>query len=287
MPQIIAVDGGNFETKVVHSRGYDCFSSALGEYRKRRVSETHSDQDMVFHIVNKYDNIKGFAGPLASIESEYGGTTFGISKNHQDAKIRILLGVWRNLQDYTVNLIVGQPYKSHTDEEKNEIIKSLQGDHVVIVNGKRKEFRIENVLVGVEGGMAFWSQPKNGEVNIVDIGSGTVNCIHFKDKRIVDRKCDTLPFGSETNIDGVNFEEMSKAIARNMSSKWNKNDITLVCGGSAEMILEPLKRYFPNSATIKPVTTIADISTKLDTKFANAVGMYIVGSRAYGKLQAG
>jgi plasmid segregation protein ParM len=285
MPQIIAVDGGNYRTKVVHLRGYDSFSSAIGEWNNRKAGDSHSSEDMEFHIVNKYDNIKGFAGPLASLESEYGGTIYGTSKNHEDARIRILLGIARNLRDFTVNLIVGQPYTSHTIEEKNEIIQSLKGDHQVTINGKVKEFHIANVLVGIEGAMAFWSQPTDGAVNLIDVGSGTVNCIHFLNKRIIDRKSDTLPFGSETNKNGINFEGMAKAIFKQMSQSWNKNDITLLCGGSSKMILEPLKKHYPNIKLIEPNIILSDsVSTKIGSEFANAVGMLTVARKAFDKV---
>lgn len=287
MEQILAVDGGNFETKIVGAHGYDCFHSSIGEWRQRNIVDKHSNQDMDFNIVNRYDNIKGFAGPLAALESEYGGTVFGMSKNHLDATIRILLGVARNLKTSEVNLIVGQPYKSHTASEKNEIIASLKGQHTVTINGVTKEFFIKNVLVGVEGGMAFWSSPLDGNVNVIDIGSGTVNCIHFVNKRIVDRKCDTLPFGSETSKSTINYEGMSSAIYKHTSNIWNKNDITLVCGGQSYKFIEPLKRYFPNIKLIKPELIISDIAAPLHTKFANAVGMFNMGLKAFnGKVSA-
>jgi plasmid segregation protein ParM len=284
--QIIAADGGNFRTKVVHSRGYDSFSSAIGEWNNRKAGDIHSSEDMDFHIVNKYDNFKGFAGPLASLESEYGGSMYGTSKNHEDARIRILLGIARNLFEPVVNVIVGQPYTSHTDIEKKEIIDSLKGEHQVTINGKLKEFNISDVLVGIEGAMAFWSQPHDGAVNLIDVGSGTVNCIHFLNKRIVDRKSDTLPFGSETSKTSVNHEGMAGAIFKNMSKSWNKNDLTLLCGGSAKNMLNPLKKYYPNIKLIEPTILVSEsISTKIDSGYANAAGMYNVAVKYFGQLQ--
>src|SRR5690606_3822645 len=129
LAQIIAVDGGNFRTQVVHGKGYDSFSSAIGEWNSRKAGDKHSSEDMEFRITNNYDDIRGFAGPLASLESEYGGTVYGTSKNHVDARIRTLLGIARNVQEYSVNIIVGQPYTSHTQDEKDDIIQSLKGEH--------------------------------------------------------------------------------------------------------------------------------------------------------------
>jgi plasmid segregation protein ParM len=281
MTQIIGIDAGNYETKVIHEKGYECFASSIGEWRKRTVADIHSKQDMEFEIINKYDSYKGFAGPLATVESEYGGTVFGVSKNHQDANTRILLAVWRNLIEDKVSIVVGQPYSSHNEEEKNEIITALKGDHTVIVNGQRKDFEIKDIKVGIEGAMAFLANPYTGPANIIDVGSGTVNCIHFLNKRIVDRKCDTLPFGSETSKQGVNFEGMAKGIFGRMSGVWDKNHPTYICGGSAHVIVEPLKKYFPLIKVMNPKADIDGVKIVVDTKYSNAIGMYQVGTKVF------
>lgn len=281
MTQILAIDGGNFETKVIHEKGYDCFASTIGEWRKRTVADIHSKHDMDFRIVNKYNDYKGFAGPLASVESEYGSSVFGTSKNHVDAHTRIILGVWRNLIQEKVAIVVGQPYSSHNDDEKNDIIMALKGEHKVTVNGQLKEFEITDVKVGIEGAMAFLSYPYTGPTNIIDVGSGTINCIHFLNKRIVDRKCDTLPFGSETSKMGVNFEGMAKGIFGSMSKMWDKNHPTYICGGSAEQIVEPLRKYYPLVKVMRPKIDINGVKIAIDPKYANAVGMYFVGMKVF------
>jgi plasmid segregation protein ParM len=281
MTQIIGIDAGNYETKVIHEKGYECFSSSIGEWRNRTVKDVHSKQDMDFEIINKYDSYKGFAGPLANVESEYGSTVFGISKNHQDANTRILLAVWRNLMSDKVKIVVGQPYKSHNENEKNEIISALKGDHTVIVNGQRKDFTIEDVKVGIEGAMAFLANPYNGPANIIDIGSGTVNCIHFSNKRIVDRKCDTLPFGSETSKSGVNFEGMAKGIYGQMSAAWDRQHPTYICGGSAHVLCEPLKKFYPLIKVINPKVNVDGVKIAVDTKYSNAIGLYNVGTKVF------
>lgn len=285
MSQIIAIDGGNFETKVVHEKGYDCFSSMIGEWRNRTAKDEHSKQDMEFHIQNEYEDYKGFAGPFATIESEYGGTVFGLSKNHQDAYTRVLLAIWRNIVGEKVKIVVGQPYKSHTDEEKADIILALRRQHSVTVNGVKKEFTVEDVKVGMEGAMAFLTYPYTGPVNIIDIGSGTVNCIHFLNKRIVDRKCDTLPFGSETSKSGRNIEGMAKGIYGSMSAAWDKGHQTFVCGGSADLMVEPLRKYFPLIKVLRPKIDIGGIKVQVDSKFANAAGMYNLALKVFGNDQ--
>ncbi|HLO11593.1 MAG TPA: hypothetical protein VK190_04990 [Pseudoneobacillus sp.] len=281
--QILGIDAGNYETKIVHEGGCDVFFSAIGEWKKRNAGESHSSQDMEY----EYDGIKGFAGPLALVESEYGGTVYGTTKNHLDAKLRILLAIHRNLKEYEVGIVVGQPYDGHTDEEKNEIIQSLIGPHIMIVNDIRKEWYVKEVRVGIEGAMAFLSAPFNGPVNIIDVGSGTVNCIHFLNKRIVDRKSKTLPFGSETNKNGINFEGMASGIFKQMSGLWDKNHPTYICGGSAKMIMPCLKRHYP-LAELLPARMVTKDGARIgvDVKFANAAGMFIAGVKAYsGQLQ--
>lgn len=281
MTQIMAIDGGNFETKVISDGRYDCFSSMIGEWRERTVGERHSPQDMEFHIQNQYEDYKGFAGPFAVIESEYGGTIFGATKNHIDAYTRILLGIWRNIKGDKVKIVVGQPYKSHTPEEKEDIITALKNEHSVTVNGVKKTFTIENVIVSVEGAAAFLNNPINGPVNVIDIGSGTVNCIHFLNKKIVDLKSDTLLFGAETSKNGKNLEAMAKGIFGQMSRAWNKNDKTYVCGGIANLIVEPLKKYFPNIEVLEPKFDLFGGKTTLEPKYANAVGMYNLALRIF------
>ena len=285
MTQVIGIDPGNFETKIVHEKGYDVFSSIIGEWRQRTAGDMHSKQDMEFEIVGKYESYKGFAGPLASIESDYGGTVFGVTKNHPDAYTRVLLAVWRNIVGEKVSIVVGQPYKGHSADEKNDIILALKGDFRVTVNGKIKEFTIEDVRVGIEGAMAFLSNPYNGPCNIIDVGSGTVNCIHFLNKRIVDRKCDTLPFGSETSKTGVNYEGMASGIFKNMSGVWDKNHPTYICGGSAEMMESALRRYYPLIKTIRPKVEVDGVKVQVDPKFSNAIGMYNIGKKVFGSVK--
>lgn len=283
--EFLGIDSGNHEVKVISSRGTDNFPSAIGEWRQRRFGDTHTKNDMDFHIINKYDSYKGFAGPLAAIESEYGGSIFGTSKNHLDSSTRILLAIHRNILGSTVSIVVGQPYKGHNDEEKAEIIRALQGEHKVTINGVTKSFTVEDVKVGIEGAMAFLASPTPGEVNVIDIGSGTVNCIHFLNRRIVDRKCDTLPFGCETSKSGKNIEAMSAGIYRQMSGVWNKNDTTLICGGAANVMLDPLKKYYPNATILLPKIDINGIQMQVDTKFSNAIGMFNIGRKVYGSIQ--
>lgn len=282
MVEVIAVDGGNYETKVIHSRGYESFISSIGEWRQRRGNESHSDQDMEFEIVNKYDHIKGFAGPLANVESDYSGSVFGITKNHPDANTRILLAVHRNIIGNEVCLVVGQPYKSHVENEKSDIINALVGDHTVTINGVKKNFNIRDVKVGIEGAMAFISNPVEEACNVIDVGSGTVNCIHFLNKKIVDRKCDTLPFGSETSKSTVtNYEAMASGIFKSMSGVWNKSETTLLCGGSAKSILHFLRKYYPHIEEMKPMVDLGGIRVPIPSKYANAIGMYNLGMKVF------
>lgn len=278
--QILGIDGGNFETKIIHDQGCDVFFSAIGDWKERKAHEIHSNQDMEW----EYDQIKGFAGPLATVESEYGGTVYGTTKNHLDAKIRILLAIHRNLKETEVGIVVGQPYEGHTEQEKDEIKKSLKGSHSVTVNGVKKNFRIAEVEVGIEGAMAFLSSPFGGPVNLIDVGSGTINCIHFLNKKLVDRKSTTLSFGSETNKSGVNYEGMANGIFKNMSGIWDKNHPTYVVGGSAKMMVPCLKRYYPLAELLPCMTNIGGVKVTVDVKFANAAGMYIAGVKKYAQL---
>jgi plasmid segregation protein ParM len=239
---------------------------------------------MEFEIVGKYDSFKGFAGPLAAIESEYGGTVFGTSKNHQDARMRVLLAIHRNLLQPNIRIVVCQPYKGHATE-KDEIAESLKGQWSITINNIKKDFEIEDVKVGIEGAMAFQSAPMMGPINIIDVGSGTVNCIHFLNKKIVDRKCDTLPFGTETSKSGKNLEGIASGIFKNMSGVWIPTDPTFVCGGSAEEIMPILKRHYKNIEVLPSKANINGIKIAVNAELANAVGAYFAGVKLYGQLQ--
>lgn len=274
---LMGIDAGNHEVKVKTEAGVWKFLSDLGESRELKISQPHGEDDMVF----EYDGRRGFAGSLARYESEFVGSMMGLSKAHEDAKLRVLLAVHRHAGDARlVRIVVGQPIKMHIDEEKGRIKRMLEGHHNMKVNGVEKRFQIERVEVAAEGGASFWANPIMGKHRFVDAGSGTVNCATILNKRYIDRESDTLPFGVNTNKTN-DTASLARAIATECSKKWQTGDSVYLVGGSAEALEEPFKRYFPNAKAMSPMTFVDGVLRPVHPVYTNAIGFYEIGRRLF------
>jgi plasmid segregation protein ParM len=269
---ILGIDAGNNEVKVVTDKGAYKFRSCLGEYRDRRLKDTHGDSDMEW----EYQDEKGFAGTLAERESYHTRDMMGSSKAHQDAKLRILLAVHRYSDDVQNDIVVGQPIERHTEDEKRKIKEMLIGSHTMTVNGKEKKFKIRSVEVAAEGAGAFYTDPEEGLVRIIDIGSGTVNAATLLNKRYVDRESTTLEFGTNTSFsqDPANLKHMTRALATTLRKQWKEEDKVYVVGGVAETVLEVIKEYFPKAEILYPRLLGEDEVENLSPIFSNAAGFY-------------
>lgn len=271
---IVGFDWGNRFSKIMCELGIAKFSSSIGEYWDRNLENAHGEDDMVF----EYQGRKGFAGSLAENESDFGSSIMGDSKAHEDALIRLLLGLHRCGDDLHYKVVVGQPISKHTPEEKAVIKQMIKGKHTITVNGVTRTFWIDECEVAAEGGSAFWSAPVEGKIRIIDVGSGTVNCASLNNKRYVNKDSFTLPFGMET-IHTYNMHELSRGIYSSTSKRWSNNDQVYLVGGAANDLLEPMRRYYRNVKTMKPVVNGATV----DPIFANAIGFYQIGRAIYGK----
>jgi plasmid segregation protein ParM len=152
----------------------------------------------------------------------------------------------------------------------------VKGWHTIIVNGVEKSFHIRNCEVAAEGVSSFYSNPTNGLVRILDIGSGTVNYSTVLDGRFIDKDSGTLPFGVNTNKTN-NLQALSRGIATHTLKKWTPKDKVFVVGGIAETILPHLKGYFPNVEVLYPIFN----QQYINPIFANAIAFYIVGVSIY------
>ncbi|WP_263314549.1 hypothetical protein, partial [Enterobacter hormaechei] len=65
--------------KIAGNNGCQMFSSFIGEYRDRKLVSSFGSDDMIF----EYKGQMGFAGTLAKMESETGGSRKGDSKAHE------------------------------------------------------------------------------------------------------------------------------------------------------------------------------------------------------------
>lgn len=275
---IIGIDGGNYETKLVTRKGAFKYRSCLGEWREFNIDMgALSDEDIVY----EYEGTKGFAGLLAENESLFTREMAGDTKAHEDAKLRILIGIHRFTDDLTHNIIVGQPIKKHK-AEKQRIVEMLEGKHTITVNDETKTFTIRRVSVAPEGAGAIWAyRGDESKVRIIDVGSGTVNCATVSDGRFIDLDSFTILFGanSEENYD---VESLVKSVIARTSKRWSPGDCVRVCGGIAEVIAPLLKRHFSDVKTIQPMIREGNQSIRaVHPVFANAAGFYELARDLY------
>jgi len=273
----IGIDAGNYAVKICGDKGLLHFNSAIGEAREIKLQQQHGYDDMVF----EYEGEKGFAGSLAEYESEFGGSLMGMSKMHRDTKLRVLIGIHRYCETYKVSdsnfeIVVGQPISNHSIEEKEKIKSMLKGEHVITVNGIERSFNISKVEVAAEGVTSFWSNPSQGKVRILDIGSGTVNFATVIDSRYVDRESGTIPFGVNTNKSD-SLKSLSRGVATHTLKKWSADDKVLLVGGIAETVLPHIKEYFTNVEVLYPVFN----GQYVNPIYANAIAFYIVAVNIY------
>jgi plasmid segregation protein ParM len=273
----LGIDAGNYKVKICGERGLMDFVSAIGEARQINLQQIHGQDDMYF----QYQGETGFAGSLALYESEFGGSLMGTTKAHTDTKLRVLIGIHRYISLYQVDekefdIVIGQPISKHNYDEKKRIKEMLKGWHTIIVNGVEKSFHIRNCEVAAEGVSSFWSNPINGLIRILDIGSGTVNYSTVLDQRFIDKDSGTLPFGVNTNKTD-NLQALSRGIVTHVLKKWNPSDKTFIVGGIAEQILPHLKGYFSNITVLYPIFN----QQYANPIFANAIAFYIIGVNIY------
>ncbi|NNV07112.1 ParM/StbA family protein [Geobacillus sp. MMMUD3] len=268
---IVGIDAGNSEVKVAGPLGLDKFCAAIGEYQERNLENNHGDG-----MVWEYEGKKGFAGMLALIESDFGGSIMGDSKAHEDAKMRVLLALHRYSNSTTYEIVVGQPISRHTPEEKAAIKKMLVGTHTLTVNGVTKTFTITRCEVAAEGATALLSHPSPGLLRVIDVGSATVNCATLLDMRYVNRDSETLPFGFNT-IRNRDLRELARGIYTRVSKRWKRHDELFLAGGVAEKLLEPIREYFPKAQLLYPIHN----NQYHEPIYANAVGFYVVGRKLY------
>lgn len=277
---IIAIDAGNHEVKVVGDKGPDRFLSLIGEAAERSVVQKWSDDDMEW----RYDGHmlgRGFAGTLAQYESFLACSTFGDTKLHEDARLRVMLALHRYTADRAVRIMVGQPIGTH-QRDKADLKAYLEGTHTLTVNGVTKTFHITRVEVGIEGGASFFAKPKDGLVRIIDAGSGTVNLATLRDKRYQNRESRTLPFGLET-LRSAGMDAIARRICQEARADgWGKDDEVRIIGGSAAALTPAIGQFFPEARPFHPTIGLRDGTTqKVDPVYANAAGLYAIGKQVF------
>lgn len=280
---ILGIDAGNFKAKVASVHGVDSFKTNICGWFERDVEEEYEDF-MEFEI----DGRKGYAGSIAEAEDEFGdGAQYGITKAHDDTKIRVLLAIHRYMEKYnlaasSVYIVVGQPIATHKAGEKQHIIDLLKGKHDYVVNGKRRKITIEEVTVSPEGASAFFSNPQKGSISILDVGSGTVNMAVISEKKFIHKSSGTMDTGMETLKNKNDLDGMARGIVQATTKlKWKKDDTVFVCGGIANLILPHLKKHYVNAEVLKAVLTTEDEVIIEKPIFANAIAFYNIAKGVY------
>jgi plasmid segregation protein ParM len=274
---LIGADGGNHETKIVTPNGAFKFRSCLGEYREFNIDKGDlSTDDMIF----EYKGRKGFAGTLAENESLFIREMAGDTKAHEDALIRILIGIHRFANGLEHDIIVGQPIRKHK-AEKERMVEMFKGNHTIAVNGITKTFTIRNVAIAPEGAAAYWAyKGTEDKVRIIDVGSGTVNCATISEGRFIDRDSFTLSFGANSE-EQYEKERLAEAIIANSSKRWDKNDCVRICGGISEIVKPMLANYFTDIQIIRLTVREGNSLKVAHPVFANAVGFYELARNCY------
>lgn len=282
---ILGIDAGNHYAKTAGPHGVDMYRTAICDWFPRDIVERHGDDDMEFELNGR----RGYAGTIAANEDQFGvAALYGDTKAHEDTLIRVLLAIYRYKAKYyietdTVSLVCSQPLVSHVTTEKAKLVALLRGTHDFTVNGKSHRITIEEVGVTAEGSVAFLANPQAGNLRIIDIGSGTVNCVSFVDKRHINTASATFNFGMETLANGASLAEVSRGIVRATTSlKWRKNDLIYVCGGVANDILPFISEHYTQAQLLTPFLRLDNGHiTSVSPIYANAVGNYEVARRTY------
>lgn len=269
---LLAIDSGNWNVKVAWENGFDMFDSCLGEGRKRNLESKYTDEMIV-----KYAGQYMFAGMLAEYESNFPRRSFGLSKAHDDMKIRTLIAAHRFGKGNIFDLIVGQPIKKHDDESKEMIKDLLLGDHEIEVNGVKKKFTINSVNVGAEGASVYWTLDSHEPaIRIVDIGSGTINIATIRDGFFIDKESTTLPFGTNKAEDDI--YSLAHAVNSALTSICDTRDKLYICGGIAGYVFPLINQQYPNSQTVTPKHFSNGKVDELPPQFANVIGLYNLGT---------
>lgn len=281
---ILGLDAGNFNIKVCGMYGVSSYNSSICPWFSRDIEETFGKDDAEFEI----DGARGFTGTIAEFEDVFNGESmYGLSKAHDDTKIRVLVSIYRYIKEHslsvrTVSLVVGQPIKRHVQKDKDDIINMLKGEHRYKVNGEEVNIVIENVGVCAEGSGAFWSGTESSDARVIDLGSGTTNIASIRSRRHVNNMSDTLNFGVNTGKSKRELEDVATGIIRATTRlQWNKDDLVYVCGGVAEDVIFHIKQHYENAEALYPILEDYSGLSRVSPVYANAIGFHKIAKATF------
>ena len=269
---VVGLDLGRRNIKVFTGHQFITFPAVVGEWREIKLANDLPKGG----FWGTFQGKRFFAGVLAEEESEFPRQMLVDNKATPDALLLALIALHQtNMTDFDV--VTGVPVSLHDPENKLALIKLLQGSWEIEVNGVLRRVNIHRVRVAVEGGGAFWSNPKDGLVRIVDGGSKTINYITMRNRRYVDRDSGTLNFGFDTNKTNDPSNLVAR-IAGELGKKWSSNDEVYTVGGEAESLAEYLRPYFPRVRVFQENRKVLNNGQLIDLNlFANAIGYYHIG----------
>jgi hypothetical protein len=260
---IVSFDGGKYQVRVVHEDGQFSYLSKLYPYRELNLQNDLSENDLIIEFNGK----TYMGGDLGEREGKIPIQFTDTSKSHPTTLIHLLVALHR-LPNSFFKVVVGTPIKHRTEAEKHKLKSLLLGTQRITVNGRSKIIKIEDVEIGAEGASGFWSDPLMGEVQGLDFGSTTVNYYYMQDKKFINKKSGTFPYGAE-NAEMDSPEATMEAIYSQLSNKFNKNNPTQVMGGLAYTMIDAVQNYYPNAYVVK------------DPIFATSQGLYQIARAIY------
>jgi len=266
---IIGIDAGGSAVKLYDGRQFKQFPSAIGyDWRELNIEQKHGDHDYDW----EYKGERGFAGTLALYESQMAESIKGDTKAHPDARLRVLIALHQFTDGIEHDIVVGQPYRTHTPKQKKLIKELLQGRHEITINGVRRVIVIRRCEVAAEGVSACLLVPGMGKVRVIDIGSGTVNFGTLVDRRFSNIGSDTLVNGLETILTTEPNAFARQIAAHAVRIGWNATETVHLCGGGAEKLQNGLSKHFAAAELLKPGMSV----------FANVEAFYLIAKGLYG-----
>jgi len=267
--QVISIDCGRSSLKAISGNKRLSIQSIVGEPRDLKIGD-YGDYDVVIN------GQRHFVGELAERESRFKREMVSRSKIHEDTAILSLTALALLAEPgENIKVVTGLPVEQHSAEIKREYIKLLSGNHIITVNGQRRNVRLpeDDIAVSIEGGGAYWSEPLGTYCSVIDLGSRTVNAVMVQRNRFKDVDSLTLNYGcleltnASDNPTDIVAEQLARRIYADLSRRWLDigTDSILLAGGGAILMEKWLSKYYPSARMAS------------DPVWANAVGYHRLG----------
>ena len=156
--QVISIDCGRSSLKAVSGTKRLSIQSIVGEPRELKIGD-YGDYDVTIN------GQRHFVGELAERESRFKREMVSRSKIHEDTAILSLTAVSLLAeQGESIRVVTGLPVEQHDQQTKMAYAKLLSGNHIITVNGTKKNVRLseDDIAVSIEGGGAYWAESMRG-----------------------------------------------------------------------------------------------------------------------------